>query len=202
MTRTNPLMLAAILAGALATGAAAATVTVTEVGRPGPGRLRIGVRYEAPGRPVFQMVRICPSLRPPRRTVTATWSVVPSRRQAFIELRDDFARLDPRRPCPVAGLAVELTQHGSVVARADVPSIPPADVIAAPPPQLPSNLPSQLGFAGGKYLAPQTKMSQAGISWALNSRLTLQLSYERTAYAPVMWRDHDDGVVTGLKLCF
>jgi hypothetical protein len=202
MTRTHPLVLAAILVGALATGAAAATVTVTDVGRPGPGRLRIGVRYEAAGRPAFQMVRICPSLRPPRRTVAATWSVVPSRHQAFIELRDDFARLDPRRPCPVAGLAVELVQHGSVVARADVPSIPPVDVIAAPPPQLPSNLPSRLGFQGGKYLAPQTKMSQAGITWSLNNHLTLLLSYERTAYAPVMWRDHDDGVVTGLKLCF
>jgi hypothetical protein len=200
--RGRRLVLAAVVVTALATGAPAATVTVTDVGRPRPGRLRIGLRYEAAGHADFRLVRLCPSLRPPRRTVAATLSIVPARRNAVIELRDDFARLDPRRPCPVAGLTVELVQNGKVVARADVPSIPPVDVIAAPPPRLPSALPSRLGFAGGKYLAPQTRMSQAGVTWSLNDWLTLHLSYERTAFAPTMSRDHDDGVVTGLKLCF
>ncbi|HJQ85425.1 MAG TPA: hypothetical protein VKA21_15165 [Candidatus Binatia bacterium] len=70
----------------------------------------------------------------------------------------------------------------------------------APPP--PDRTPSRLGVVGQKYKAPQTRMSQAGVTWSLNDRLSLQLSYERTAYAPTMSRDHDDGILTGLKVGF
>src|SRR5438445_384825 len=38
--------------------------------------------------------------------------------------------------------------------------------------------------------------------WALSDRVTLNLTYERTAYAPMMPHDHDDGILTGLKLGF
>lgn len=196
------LLLALAVAAAVARSATGATLTVTDVARPRPGRLRIALHYDAQAGSHFRLVRICPSLGERERRVPATVAVAPEDGEAYIELRDDFMRLDPRRPCPVGGLAVEIVRRGSVVARADVPSIPPATVITAPPPPAPSALPTRLGFAGGKYLAPQTKMSQAGLTWSFTDRLKLHLSYERTAFAPVMSRDHDDGVVTGLKLTF
>jgi hypothetical protein len=196
------LLVAASVVAAVATGATAATVTVTDVARPRAGRLRIALRYEPPGRPALRLVRVCPSLPQPRLLVAATVRFGPGPGEADVELGDDFMRLDPRHPCPVGGLAVELVRRGRVLARADDPSIPPPTVIVAPAPPPPSALPSRLGFAGGKYLAPQTRMSQAGVTWSFTNWLKLQLSYERTAFAPTMSKDHDDGVVTGLKLTF
>ena len=61
---------------------------------------------------------------------------------------------------------------------------------------------SRLGLAGVRYVDPQTRMSEAGLAWSLSDRLTLRLSYERTAFAPLMARDHDDGILTGIKLGF
>src|SRR5262245_24380447 len=51
-------LLLAALAG-LATEAAAATVSVTNVERLGPGSLRIGVRYVATAAPSFRLVPVC-----------------------------------------------------------------------------------------------------------------------------------------------
>ena len=45
-------------------------------------------------------------------------------------------------------------------------------------------------------------MAQAGVVWTLSDRLSLQLSYERTGFAPLMPRDHDDGVLTAVKVGF
>jgi len=204
MARRKILFLAALATGVLASGAGAATVKVTQVGRPRPGWLRIAVRYEATGRPVFRMVPACRALPHSRRSLPATVSLTPGRKEAVIELQDDVTWFaEPVRPCRVAGLTVELVQRGRVVAAAGVSEVPLTTGIAAPaPPPPPSGIPSRLGFAGGKYLAPQTRMSQAGVTWSLSDRLLLHLSYERTAFAPIMSRDHDDGIVTGLKLRF
>ena len=60
----------------------------------------------------------------------------------------------------------------------------------------------RLGFTGQKDQAPQTQMSQAGVTWSVNNQLLLQLMYERTGYAPVMPFDHDDGIMTGIKIRF
>jgi hypothetical protein len=201
----NGLLIAVLALGAMATRAPAATLTVIDVGRPSVDRLRIVVRYEASGRARFRVVPTCPARPRPRRGLPATVTVAPGEKQARIELRDQLIGLGPRPPCPVAGLTVEMVQRGRVVARAEIASAAPApapDIAAPAPPPAPSAIPSRLGFAGGKYLAPQTRMSQAGLTWSVNNWLSLHLSYERTAFAPVMSRDHDDGVVTGLKLCF
>jgi hypothetical protein len=90
-----------------------------------------------------------------------------------------------------------------VVTRAKTPA--PRQVrrfVLPPPPPEPVRPPSRLGVVGQKYAAPQTRMSQAGLAWSLTERLSLLLSYERTAYAPTMSRDHDNGVLTGLRLAF
>jgi len=96
-----------------------------------------------------------------------------------------------------------MLEGSRVVARAEVPiDVPAPRALTAPPPAPPEPAMPQLGLVGMKLRGPQTKMTEAGISWSLTDRLTLNLSYERTAYAPLMPRDHDDGIVTGVKLGF
>jgi hypothetical protein len=60
----------------------------------------------------------------------------------------------------------------------------------------------RFGLIGGKYKAPQTGMSQAGVTWPITNHVALHLSYERTGYAPIMRFDHDDGIMTGVKIGF
>ena len=73
-------------------------------------------------------------------------------------------------------------------------------LVPAPPP--PTQETSRFGVVGQKYAAPQTRMSQAGVLLSLSKHLSLQLSYERTAYAPLMPQDHDNGILTGLRVGF
>jgi|SRR5262245_30420254 len=81
------------------------------------------------------------------------------------------------------------------------PPAAPAFVLPPPAPA-PAQVPSRFGLIGQKYAGPQTGMSQAGVVWSLGDHLSVHLSYERTAYAPLMPRDHDNGVLTGLRLAF
>ena len=100
-------------------------------------------------------------------------------------------------------LAVEMMQGDDVVAYAEVPialPAPPALMTVTPPAE--ERGPSRIGVVGRKYAAPQTRMTEAGLTWSVSERLSLHLSYERTAFAPIMSKDHDDGILTGLKVGF
>jgi hypothetical protein len=99
---------------------------------------------------------------------------------------------------------VQSVEDGAVVATAPVPlALPDAYAfVVPPPPPAAESAPSRLSVAGVKYKAPQTRMTEARVSWALGAHLSVELGYERTAYAPTMSRDHDDGVLTGVKLGF
>jgi len=189
--------------GMLATRAPAATVSVDTVERPGPGSLRIGVRWAGNGAPAFRLVPVCRAPDRADRVVVATVTVVAARMRAILETHDELAWLVDR-PCRATGLAVEMLRGRDVVARADVPLALPAprEFVAPPPPPPLAREPSRLGVAGVKFKAPQTRMSQAAVTWSLTDRVSFQLSYERTAYAPTMAKDHDDGILTGLKLKF
>jgi hypothetical protein len=61
---------------------------------------------------------------------------------------------------------------------------------------------SRFSLVGQKYLAPQTRMSEAGVAWSINHRVSLELNYERTGYGPTMSFDHDNGILTALKIGF
>jgi len=61
---------------------------------------------------------------------------------------------------------------------------------------------SPLHVEGLKISAPHFQRSEAGLSWALGGGVALQLHYERSAYAPMMRQDHDNGILTRLKLSF
>ena len=198
------LVLAALAAAAPAQAEAAATLAVTGVDGSHPGVVQIAVRYRGGRSPSFRLTPNCRAAAPGEWVVAATVSVVPARRRAVLELRDALGSLTDRRlPCQARALKVEMLDGGRVVASAQVPfDIPgPRALTAAPPPPL-EPLAPRLGLVGLKLRAPQTRTSEAGITWALSDRVTLNLTYERTAYAPMMPHDHDDGILTGLKLGF
>ena len=54
---------------------------------------------------------------------------------------------------------------------------------------------------GLKIAAPHFQRSEAGVAWSLGGGLSLQLHYERGAYAPMMRRDHDDFEPHVHRLC-
>ena len=189
----------------LATEAAAATVTVTEVERLDSGPVRIAVRYAAADAPSFRLVPVCGTPSPDDWVVPATVTTAPAHGRVTLETHDDLAWLVERRvPCRATGLAVEMLRGDVVVARAYVPNaLPvPREFVPLPPPPPVEQESSRLGIAGQKDKAPQTRMSQAGVTWSVTNRVSLLLSYERTAYGPTMARDHDDGILTGVKLGF
>ena len=197
-------MLAALAAAAPAQAEAAATLAVTGVDRSHPGVVQIAVRYRGGRSPSFRLTPNCRAAAPGEWVVAATVSVVPARRRAVLELRDALGSLTDRRlPCQARALKVEMLDGGRVVASAQVPfDIPgPRALTAAPPPPL-EPLAPRLGLVGLKLRAPQTRTSEAGLTWAISDRVTLNLTYERTAYAPMMPHDHDDGILTGVKLGF
>lgn len=57
-------------------------------------------------------------------------------------------------------------------------------------------------FGGLKSRAPQLRQSEAGVTLSLTRNVAFQLHYERTALAPTMRRDHDDGILTRLRVSF
>jgi len=77
-----------------------------------------------------------------------------------------------------------------------------AAFLASPPTLAPHA--RRLSLSGQKYGTPFTfsRRSEAGVTWALDSRLSIQLNYERTSQAPMMPFDHDDGIMTRLRVGF
>jgi hypothetical protein len=73
---------------------------------------------------------------------------------------------------------------------------------AATAPASESRPPSRFRIDGQKFAGPQFARSEAGVGWSVDDRLSLELHYERGAYAPMMHQDHDDGIMTRLKIRF
>jgi len=198
----NALVLTALAAAAPAQAGTPATLAVTGVDHSQPGVVRIAVRYGGSRTPSFRVTPSCGL--PGEWVVAAAVTVTPARKEALLELRDDLGWLTDRRlPCQARGLAVQMLDGTRVVASANVPiDMPAPRALTAAPPPPPAPLVRSLGVVGSKLRSPQTKMSEAGLTWSVSNHLTLNLCYERTAYAPMMPHDHDDGIMTGLKLGF
>jgi len=204
MMGRKALVLAALAAALPARVEAAGTLAVTNVDRSQPGVVRIAVRYRGGPSPSFRLTPTCGTTVPGDWVVASTVNVDPVRRRAVLELRDDLGWLGERRlPCQARGLTIEMLEESRVIASAEVPmDIPAPRALTAPPPPPPGPVMPRLGVVGFKLRAPQTKMSEAGITWSVSNRVTLNLTYERTAYAPLMPQDHDNGVLTGIKVGF
>lgn len=61
---------------------------------------------------------------------------------------------------------------------------------------------SALRLDGFKVRSRQLQRSEGGVALSLGERVTLQLHYTRTALAPMMREDHDDGVLARVRLAF
>lgn len=66
----------------------------------------------------------------------------------------------------------------------------------------PVRSPSRVRFRGQKVVGRQLQRSEAGVVWSLSPKVSLELNYERSALAPMMPNDHDDGFLTRFKLGF
>ncbi len=204
MAWRRTLVLTALAAACLADVSAAAMLRVTGIDRSLPGVVRIAVDWSGGRTPSFRLSPTCGVVDAGDWVLASTVITTPARRHAVLELADDLAWLGDRRlPCQARGLTVQMLEGSRVVASADVPiEIPAPRALTAAPPPPTDPLAPRLGFVGHKLQAPQTKMSEAGVTWSVNNRVTLNLSYERTGYAPMMPHDHDDGVLTGVKVGF
>ena len=108
----------------------------------------------------------------------------------------------------VAALAL-----GAAQAAATTPDIGPAPVCSAAsqdiamgsflrPVRQMARPTSWFRFGGQKLRGPQLERSEAGVTLSLFPSVAVQLHYERTARSPLMRGDHDDGVLTRLRLRF
>src|SRR5262245_1339856 len=101
--RFGRIALAGVVAGALATDAAAvpARITVTSVTPARPGWLRVAVRFDGDRRPILRLVPECRTPSPATSVVGAQVTLAAARRKAFLDVPDDLAWLtDSRRqPC-------------------------------------------------------------------------------------------------------
>jgi hypothetical protein len=197
------LALMALVVVAPAEARATATVAVTSVERSDTGAVRIGVRYDGAESPSFRLTPACKPTPPASWVVAATVTMEPDSNRAVLEVEDDLASfMDRHHPCQARGFNVQMLDWDDVVASTEVPieTPTPRAFNAGPPPS--GRTDPRFGVAGYRVRAPQTKMSEAGITFAFTKRITLNLSYERTAYAPLMRHDHDDGILTGVKIGF
>jgi hypothetical protein len=195
------LALMALVALAPARAGATATVAVTSVDRSDKGTVRIGVHYDGGQAPSFRLTPVCTSTE--KWVVNAAVSVDPASQRATIEAPGDLSWFSDRRnSCQASSFNVEMLEGSDVVATTEVPieRATPRALVATPPPS--EHTAKRFGVAGFKLRAPQTKMAQAGITFAFTNRLSWNLSYERTAYAPLARHDHDDGILTGLNIGF
>lgn len=135
---------------------------------------------------------------------------VHSRREdgsVWLDLRGTPSRLEPPGTrCATPDLSIEMLVDSTVVASAPVArpesaaaALNPA-VLAPPPP--PVKTASRLRLGGQKFAAPSGKRTEAGVSWALDSHVSVQLNYQRTSEPPMMSFDHDDGILTRLRVGF
>jgi hypothetical protein len=76
----------------------------------------------------------------------------------------------------------------------------PAAVLAPPP--APAPRARRFLLSAQKYLAPSGKRTEAGVGWLLDSHVSIHLNYERTSQAPMMPFDHDDGILTRVRVAF
>lgn len=101
---------------------------------------------------------------------------------------------------PVLASAKPLPVTAKDRARAPRREAPVASLALAPPP--PATSSSRVRLRGQKWAGRQLQRSEAGLAWSLSPKVTLELNYERSALAPMMRHDHDDGILTRLKLGF
>ncbi len=183
----------------------AAQVNVGAPALVAPGWARIAGRYEGGGKaPVFRAVARCGADQV--QVLDGVVHLAPATSALWIDLPGTPDHLVPERmPCETPEVSVEMLVDEAVVAStpvaaAEVVAGSPAGLLAAPPAPAPAG--RRFRLKGEKFGAPLTGRTEAGVEWALDSRVSIQLNYERTAQAPMMPFDHDNGILTRLRIGF
>ena len=91
--------------------------------------------------------------------------------------------------CVVGAGAAEIPTYGSGI----VPQ--PATVTAR-------REPARVALIEQRTSLPGLQRTETGLTWALGAHVAVQLNYTRTTNPPLMRDDHQNGVVTRLRLAF
>jgi hypothetical protein len=78
--------------------------------------------------------------------------------------------------------------------------LPPAAL--EPPAPDASAAPSRLRLNGQKYASPVGRRTEAGLALSLDSHVSVQLNYARTAQVPMMPYANDNGILARLRFGF
>lgn len=109
-------------------------------------------------------------------------------------------------PCESPEVSLEMVVDAKVVAsaplsrRETVTSVLAATVVE-PTPAAPE-LQRRLHLNGQKYASPVGRRTEAGVVWSLDSRVSIQLNYARTAQVPMMSYANDNGILARLRFGF
>jgi hypothetical protein len=166
--------------------------------------IHVEARYRGADAPEFRVVPACGA------SIASDWTVPATTRTATGDVSIDLARdftwlLDggTRPPCRVTGLVLQMLDGPTVVAAAHVPvAVRDGAGPEVPAAKEPPAAPSRLRLSGQKTEVKPASRTEAGMLWALNDHLSLQLNFARTSMPPTRPQDHEDGFLTRLRLGF
>ncbi len=164
--------------------------------------------YDSGGdEPMFQAVARCASNPGEAHVLYSIVHLAPAAGILWLDLPGTPQRLVPADvPCDTAELSVEMVVGARVVARAVLPQheamvrLRPA-ALEPPAPDAPSQ-PNRLRLNGQKYASPVGRRTEAGLALSLDSHVSIQLNYARTAQVPMMPYANDNGILARLRFGF
>jgi len=164
--------------------------------------------YESDGAaPMFQVVARCGSNPRDAHVLYSIVHLAPAAGVLWLDLPGTPQRLVPADvPCETAELSLEMVVDTNVVASAVLPqheaivTLPPG-ALEPPAPDAPSQ-PHRLRLNGQKYASPVGRRTEAGVALSLDSHVSIQLNYARTAQVPMMPYANDNGILARLRFGF
>jgi hypothetical protein len=164
--------------------------------------------YDSGGdEPTFQAVARCPANPGEAHVLYSIVHLAPAAGVLWLDLPGSPQRLVPDDvPCETAELTLEMLVATRVVASAVLPQheamahVPPA-ALEPPAPQAPT-APNRLRLNGQKYASPVGRRTEAGVALSLDSHVSIQLNYARTAQVPMMPYANDNGILARLRFGF
>lgn len=210
VSKTRSAVLAFMAALAVVPAAAgAASLRVGTAALVSPGWTRIAGHYAGldgiGAEPVFRAIARCRDHTADARVLDGVVQHVDAADGAvWLDVPGTPERLAPTTAaCAAPELAVEMLVGPTVVASAPVTTDETVEAFAPVEPPPVERSQRKVALKGDKYGAGGAdKRTETGLEWALDSRVSLQLNYERTSQSPMMPFDHDNGILTRVRIGF